>query len=134
MSQNSNAHILSLVVAAYANNMISRKPPIRLGSKLSTTDEHWLLNLVARAQDFSGAPFTGSLTDEFQHLADKRVRLIDFTSHMKSMQKPSTKAISLTRYGYDSDDDDDDDDDDDYDDDNDPGHILPRVFPSRGSS
>lgn len=119
-----------MVVAAYAESMISHRPPIKLGNKLATTDEHWLLNLVAKAQGYSGAPFSGSLSEEFQHLADKRVRLIDFKSHMKSMQKPSTKAISLTRYGYDSDSDEDEDDDDD----NDPSDLIPRFFPSRSSS
>ena len=107
LSQNLNAHIRSLVVAAFTERLIAHRPPIRLGSRLATADEHWLLNLVAKATGYSGASFSGSLSTEFQHLADKQVRLIDFKSHMKSMEKASAKAISRTRYGYDGDDDDD---------------------------
>lgn len=116
LSQNGNAHIRALVVAAYVETLIARKPPIRLGGRLATTDEHWLLNLVARAKGYSGATFSGSLSAEFQHLADKRVNLIDFESHMRSMRKVSTKAISLSRYGYDGDEDDGGDYEDDDDD------------------
>jgi hypothetical protein len=61
---------------------------------------------VAKARGYSGAAFSGGLSAEFQHLAAKRVRLIDFKAHMKTMQEAHVKAISRTRYGYDSDDDD----------------------------
>lgn len=101
LSQNPNAHIRSLVVAAYTEQRIPRKPPIRLGSKLATADEHWLLNLVAKTNGYSGANFSGPLTAEFEHISNKRVRLIDFESHMTAMKKANSQAISLTRYGYD---------------------------------
>lgn len=110
LSNNDNAHIRSLVVAAFTDGLITRKPPIKLGLKLATTDQHWLLNLVAKARGYSGAAFSGGLAAEFQHLATKRVRLIDFKAHMKTMQEVNVRAISRTRYGYDSDDYDDDPD------------------------
>lgn len=104
LAENENAHIRSMIVAAFTDGLIKRKPPIRLGSKLATTDDNWLLNLVAKARGYSGAAFSGNLSAEFQHLASKRVRLIDFKAHMKTMQEEDAKAISRTRYGYDSDD------------------------------
>ena len=110
-AQNSNAHIRALIVAAYLKRIIPRKPPIRLGNKLASTDENWLINVVARAGGYSGASFSGQLADEFEHLANKKVRLINFESHMNNMKRARTKAISLTRYGYDGDDYDDEQDD-----------------------
>lgn len=103
LSNNDNAHISSLVVAAFTDGLIPRKRPIQLGSELATTDQHWLLNLVAKAKGYSRAPFSGGLSAEFQHLATKEVRLIDFKAHMKTMQAENAKAISRSRYGYDSD-------------------------------
>lgn len=116
LSKNNNAHIRALVVAAFTDGLITRRPPIKLGSKLATTDQHWLLNLVARARGYSNATFSGGLSAEFQHLAKKRVRLIDFKAHMKAMQETNVRAISRTRYGYDSDYDDEEPEDFDIDD------------------
>ena len=104
LSANTNAHIRSVVVAAFTDKRIVKKPPIKLGAKLGTTGDDWLLNLVAKANGYTGANFSGALTPEFQHLADKKVKLIDFDAHMKSVKKPKAQAISRTRYGYDSDD------------------------------
>ena len=108
LSQNDNAHIQALVVAAYLEGHIARRPPIRLGGRLATTDDRWLLNLVGKARGYSSAAFSGALAGEFQHLADKHVKLIDFKAHMKSMQQRNVQAISRTRYGYDNDDEEED--------------------------
>jgi hypothetical protein len=105
MSENDNAHIGSLLVAAFVDNRVTRRPPVRLGSTLATTDDSWLLNLTAKAQGYSRAKFGGPLAAEFQHLTDKKVRLIDFNAHMQSVKKSKVRAISRTRYGYDDDDD-----------------------------
>ncbi|QMW23831.1 RNA-directed DNA polymerase [Sandaracinobacteroides saxicola] len=110
LSQNDNAHVQALVVAAYLDGLVDRRPPIRLGARLATTDNRWLLNLVARARGYSGAAFSGALAGEFQHIADKHVKLIDFKAHMKSVQLGNVQAISRTRYGYDNDDEEEDGD------------------------
>lgn len=115
LANNENDHIRALLVAGYLDRRISRKPPIRLGSKLATTDCHWLLNLVARAGGYTGASFSGQMAAEFEHLAKKKIKLIDFRSHLKAASKSSAHAISRTRYGYDSDDEDEDEDHDDLD-------------------
>jgi hypothetical protein len=99
--ENENAHIRALIVAAYQKGLLKHKPPIRLGSKLASTDDRWLLNLVARSLGYSRAPFGGALADEFEHLANKKVRLIDFKAHLKLVEKDGVNAISRTRYGYD---------------------------------
>jgi len=75
---------------------------------LVTTDENWLLNLIAKATGYSSATFTGAFAAEFEHLAVKRLKLIDFEAHSRAVKKTNIRAISRTRYGYDSDDDDDD--------------------------
>lgn len=103
LSQNDNAHIQALIVAAYLDGIVSKRPPVRLGSRLATTDNKWLLNLVSGAGGYSSAAFSGALAAEFQHLANKQVKLIDFKAHMKSMQQRNVQAISRTRYGYDND-------------------------------
>lgn len=111
LSQNDNAHIQALVVAAHLEGLVDPKPAIRLGGRLATTDDRWLLNLVARARGYSSAAFGGALAGEFQHLANKHVKLIDFNAHMKSVQQRDVQAISRTRYGYDNDDEEDTGDD-----------------------
>lgn len=107
---NPNAHIRSLVIAGFSDGRISRKPKLSLGGKLPSSDQNWLLNLQARSVEFSKASFSGSMSDEFEHLAKRHVVLIDIQGHLDNVQKGGVHAISRTRYGYDRDDDDDDDD------------------------
>jgi hypothetical protein len=116
LSTSNNAHVSSLVIAAFTKGRIPRKPPIRLGAKLATTESNWLLNLVARSEGYTKAPFSGALAAEFEHLAQKKVRLIDFESHVTTAKNENLRAISRTRYGYDSDEYDDDQPDDEDDD------------------
>lgn len=104
LSASGNAHIRSLLIAAHLEGLVAQRPKIRLGSRLASTDDNWLLNIVARAGGFTNASFSGPLANEFQHLAAKRVRLIDFKAHMRAMRGFQSKAISRTRYGYDADD------------------------------
>lgn len=106
---NPNAHIRSLVVAGFADGRISKKPKLSLGGKLASNDQNWLLNLQARSVGFSKASFSGSMSDEFDHLAKKAVVLIDIQDHLNRIRESGVQAISRTRYGYDSDDDDYDD-------------------------
>ncbi|WP_395680223.1 RNA-directed DNA polymerase [Inquilinus sp.] len=120
LSKMRNTHILSLLVQAYIDNRCPYKPDIHLGAKLSSVDENWILNLVARSGGFTKASFSEDLKSEFEYLANKRVVLLDFNQHIDTVKKRETRAISKSRYGYDADDDDDDDggfDDDDDDDD-----------------
>ncbi len=111
---NPNAHIRSLVVAGYTDGRILRKPKLRLGNKLPSTDQNWLLNLHARSVGFSKASFSGSMSAEFEHLANKKVVLIDIQEHLDAVRESGINAISRTRYGYDRDDDNDEPDFPDY--------------------
>ena len=104
LSDNTNAHIRALLVAGFVDARISNRPTFKLGAKLATTDDNWLLNLVAKSTGFTRANFSGALASEFQHLSDKKIRLIDFNAHMNSIKPRRVQAISRTRYGYDSDD------------------------------
>jgi hypothetical protein len=110
LTKSRNAHIRALVAQAHIDGIITRKPKLALGSGLSTADENWLVNLVARAQGLSKASFSGCYADEFTFLADKKIRLIDFRQHIELTKEESKRAISRTRYGYDDDEDNEDDD------------------------
>lgn len=103
LSSNQNGHIRALVIAAFSSGAINKKPKISLGSKLATTDENWLTNIVARTSGFSGAPFSGALAGEFEHITQKNMKFIDLKSHLNAVRALNAQAISRTRYGYDSD-------------------------------
>lgn len=105
LSKSRNAHIRALLVQASVDGTLTKKPKLGLGASLSSVDSSWLVNLVARSQGFSGAPFSGLYSDEFQHLAGHRIKLIDFKDHLRRVEKQNKRAISRTRYGYDDDDD-----------------------------
>jgi hypothetical protein len=109
LSKSRNAHIRSFLVQASVDGRISRKPKLALGPALSTVDSSWLVNLVARSQAFSKASFSGHYADEFEHLAKRNIRLIDFDAHLTAIKKANSRAISRTRYGYDDEVEDDDD-------------------------
>ncbi len=100
--RNQNAHIRAMLAAAYQKGMLERRPDIRFKNKLASTDDEWLLNLVSRSTGLTNAAFGGPLAEEFEHLAIKKVRLIDFKAHLKAVKGTNTDAISLTRYGYDA--------------------------------
>ena len=111
LAKSRNAHIRSFLVQASVDGRINRKPKLALGSALSSVDSSWLVNLVARSQGFSKASFAGHYADEFDHLAKRKIRLIDFDAHIIAIRKAKSRAISRTRYGYDDDGEDEDIDD-----------------------
>lgn len=103
LSRSRNAHIRALLVQAYVDGKITTKPKLALGAPLPTTDSAWLVNLVARSQGFSNAAFCGLYSAEFEHLAKRKIRLIDFNIHAQELKRENEDAISRTRYGYDDD-------------------------------
>lgn len=105
-----NSHIKALLIAGFVKGKLDVDPKIRLGAKLSTTDTNWLHNLVGRSLNYSSAPFSGEYKLEFEHLANKRVNLIDFDKHIRQMSESGTVAISSSKYGYDSEDENEDED------------------------
>lgn len=109
VAQNPNAHARALLVQGFTEGVIPRKPKLRFGNRLASGDSAWLLNLVARSTGFTKAPFGGDFAPEFEHLASRKVKLIDINAHVLAVKERKTRAISRTRYGYDNDDDDDDD-------------------------
>lgn len=118
VEKSGDGHMRALLAQAYVDGRIDQKPQLNLGSSLSTVNTSWLVNLVARSQELSKAKFSGLYAQEFDHLALKQFRLIDFSDHMDSVRDDKKRAISRTRYGYDDDDDEYDEygsDDDEYD-------------------
>lgn len=109
LAKSKNAHIRALLVQAHVDGKLTRKPKLALGAPLSTVDANWLVNLAARSQGFSRAAFSGLYSDEFEHLANRNIKLIDFDDHINRIKKQDSRAISRTRYGYDDDEDEDDD-------------------------
>lgn len=104
LSGHKNSHIRSLLIQAYIDGKLSRKPKLSLGGPLSSVDANWLASLVARASGFSKASFSGQYSDEFEHLANRRIVLIDFKEHIDKIGSEKRNAISRVRYGYDDDD------------------------------
>lgn len=105
----SNDHVKALLVQAFVEGRIDKKPKLVTPAKLQTADEHWLSNLVAKSQDFTGSKFGGDYVPEFTHLADKHIKLIDLEKPIKAFQTRGQSAISRSRYGYDDDSDEDND-------------------------
>ena len=101
LSKSRNAHMQAMLVQASVERKLKRKPKLGLGGQLSSTNSKWLVNLVARSQGFSKAAFSGLYSAEFEHLAKKSIKLLDFSDHTKTIEKQNRRAISRTRYGYD---------------------------------
>ena len=96
----------AMIATAYAEGRIGKKPKLSYGSRLASDDKRWLEALVVRSTEYSKARFSGSFAEEFSHLAERNVKLIDFAAHLEAVRPEDVSAISHTRYGYDSDDDD----------------------------
>lgn len=103
LARSRNGHMRALLAEAAVQGKFRRVPKLGLGSALSTTDSNWLVNLVARSRGFSKANFSGLYAEEFTHLANRNIRLIDFDAHGRTIKKSQKRAISRTRYGYDDD-------------------------------
>lgn len=101
VSNTQNSHLHALIIAAYKKGKLRRKPSIRLGNSLSTSDSNWLCSLVARSSGYSKAKFSGDFADEFEHLAGK-VELINFDKHIAAISQAGSAAISSSKYGYDA--------------------------------
>jgi hypothetical protein len=111
IAKSKNSHIRAMLVQASVEGKIKIKLKLALGGQLSTSDSTWLVNLVSRSQNFSKAAFSGTYAAEFEHLATKGIRLINFDDHMERVAIKNKHAISRTRYGYDGDEDEDDEND-----------------------
>ncbi len=98
-----NSHINSLLLQSFAEGRVDKKPPVRFLSKLPTTDSNWLTNIVGRTTGSVKSSFGGSLSDEFEHLSSKNIKLIDIQGSIKSFMRKDSRAISRSRYGYDDD-------------------------------
>ncbi|UWR29658.1 RNA-directed DNA polymerase [Sulfitobacter sp. W002] len=103
LARSRNGHIRALLAQAYVDGLLDRKPKLALGSGLATTDTNWLIHLVARSQGFTKASFSGDYATEFDHLAKRSIKLVDFNAHKSAIEETTKGAISRDRYGYDSD-------------------------------
>lgn len=101
-----NSHIKALLIAAYCEQLCPYKLDFNLGNSLNTTDHNWLHNLVSKSLGFSKLSFSKELSSEFNHLASKNVKLLDFEKHLKYVSKSNSNAISKSKYGYDVEEDD----------------------------
>jgi hypothetical protein len=108
-----SSYVNSMLMTAYCEEKIGIRPPIKFSKKLESGGSEWFESLVARSSGFTKAPFKGDFSEEFEHLSDRGLVLIDFDSHLDRVRREGVDAISHSRYGYDSDDDDDEDDGDD---------------------
>lgn len=103
LSKSRDPHMRALLIEAFTKGYIKRKPKLNLGNALPTMDGNWLVSITAKSRGFSGAKFSGDYATEFQHLADRKIRLINLEAHSQSVKRKSKRAISRTRYGYDDD-------------------------------
>jgi hypothetical protein len=102
LSKSENGHVKAILVAGHQAGLCNIRSLIKLGNSLSTDDEKWLHHLVARSTGYSGAKFAGSFAREFEDLVSRKIKLIDFNRHMKTMARIENDAISRSKYGYDS--------------------------------
>jgi hypothetical protein len=107
-----NVYVNSLLVSAFVEGKISKRPKLSYGNGIASEGPRWLENLVARRSGFSKAKISGDFSAEFLHLANKGLRLIIWDAHIDKMRQQFVSAISHTRYGYDSDDEGEDQDED----------------------
>lgn len=114
LSKINNSFVKSILIAAYKDGLCDNISLIKLGNNLSTEDETWLQNIVARSTGYSGAKFSGLYATEFEQLVTKGVKFIDFKKHMRLMADRHNEAISKSKYGYDADKEDEEDDEDFY--------------------
>lgn len=103
VAKSKNAHVRAFLIKANSDGRIKKKPKLSLGSGLSSVDSNWLTSLVARSEGYSKASFSGLYSEYFTHLAEKKIKLIDFEPHMQKIAEKKSRAISRTRYGYDDD-------------------------------
>jgi hypothetical protein len=93
-------HLMAILVQAFLDGKISKRPRIRFSSRISSSDRGWLLNLVARAGGFVRASFSGNFAEECEHVAKKHIRLLDFESHISRISAEGERAIANVRFGY----------------------------------
>lgn len=97
-----NSHVKAIIIAAYEKEILNTKPAVRFGNSLSTTDENWLHNLIGKSIGFTKAGFSGEFSEDFSHLAEKGLQLINFDKHISSISAMNISAISSSKYGYDA--------------------------------
>lgn len=94
-------HVFAMLIKAFEQGKLSRKPKLDIGAKLETTDAFWLANIVAKTTEYSKANFSGNYADYFDRLVTNGIKILDFDQFMTSQKVKRTRAISRTRYGYD---------------------------------
>jgi hypothetical protein len=80
------------------------KPHVRFSNKIASDNGGWLVNLVSRSVGFTKAAFGGCFTDECEHLAINKYRLIDYDAHLVKVAIDNVSAISNVRFGYEDED------------------------------
>ncbi|MBZ9603335.1 RNA-directed DNA polymerase [Phyllobacterium chamaecytisi] len=126
LSKSQNGHVQALLLYAYKDERLRKKPSIKFASKLFTEDADWLTNLVARSIGITKASFSGKFASEFEHLADRKLALIDIEGYVSRLGERPSRAISRTRYGYDDDEGYESDNDDDSDGNDNEGEFTPN--------
>ena len=103
VSKQNNQHLLVQIIQASMEGKCER-PQVRFAAKIPSDDKSWLTNMVARSSGFINAPFSGCYVDECEHLAGKRLSLIDFNSHVQRVAVEDVRAIANVRFGYEDED------------------------------
>ena len=107
-SELQNQYVNCMLIWSFQNSWIAHKPAIRFGGRISSEGGRWLEGLVARSTGYVRSRFSGAFSEEFEHLAKRKIVLVDLAAHLKEVKPITVSAISRTRYGYDSDEEDDD--------------------------
>ncbi|WP_354305103.1 RNA-directed DNA polymerase [Pedobacter sp. UYP1] len=106
LSKSENGYVKAILIAGHQAGLCNIRSLIKLGNNLSTDDEKWLHHLVARSSGYSSARFSGPFARDFENLVSRKIRIIDFNKHMKTIANIENEAISRSKYGYDSEKDD----------------------------
>jgi hypothetical protein len=101
--KHTNQHIIAMAIAG-ADARKCNSSRIRFPNKLTSDSTGWLVHLTARSVGYSKASFGGCFSDEFEHLAMKGIRLIDFDAHLAKVASAGAAAISNVRFGYEDED------------------------------
>jgi hypothetical protein len=101
--KHANQHLIAMAVVGFSSGKCDR-PHVRFSSKVASVTNGWLVSLVSRSVGFTKASFGGCFADECEHLARKKIQLIDFDAHLLKVAIENVSAISNVRFGYEDED------------------------------
>lgn len=98
-----NAFISSMSWAAFSEDLFEIKKEPKKTASFNSRETDWLLSLTHRVSGQSGKRFSGNLSEEFEFLVEKNLKLVNFQSYFQKASLRASKAISRSKFGYDDD-------------------------------